>query len=115
MTSKIKHGSIVWVDFGDLDGKSVQKGKRPAICISNKKSTFSSQTLNVIPLTSQCKRNIPVHVAITNPVLDKPSFVLPEQIATIDKTQVCQCVGQVSNEELQLIKKAVAMQLGIKN
>lgn len=109
-TKNIKWGNIYWANLGSQFG-SVQSGKRPVIVISNPKNNLYSPTINVLPITSKKKNNIPVHVNIsTDCGLEKESTILTEQILTIDKNQIIEYIGKCNKSATIKITKAMMLQ-----
>jgi mRNA interferase MazF len=109
--NNIKRGEIYLVDLGKQTG-SVQGGIRPVIVISNPKNNRYSPTINVLPITSKRKNNIPVHVNIgVKSGLQAESTILTEQILTIDKKQIIKYVGKCSEDKMFEIVKAMFLQL----
>lgn len=93
-----KKGDFVTVTFDPQSGHE-QKGRRPALVISN--TLFNEQVglAIVCPLTTT-DRGYPFHVAITdNPQVT--GFVMVEQVKSIDyHTRQARRVGKASNELL---------------
>ena len=114
--SEIKKGDIIDVDFGERYG-SEQGGVRPAVVISNNIGNKFSPTINVAPLTSQWKNNIPVHVIIKNTEtngLNKESTILIEQNRVINKTRVLRKRGTIDDIYIvKQINKAIAIQYNL--
>ena len=109
----IKRGEIYLVDLGAQKG-SIQSGKRPVIVVSNNMNNKYSPTVNVLPITSQNKNNIPVHVSIgIESGLTKESTVLVEQNIPINKTQIIKYMGKCNKYKMYEIEKALLIQNGI--
>ena len=109
----IKRGEIYLVDLGAQKG-SIQSGKRPVIVVSNNMNNKYSPTVNILPITSQNKNNIPVHVNIgVESGLSEESTVLTEQVVTINKTQIIKYVGKCNKYKMYEIEKALLIQNGI--
>jgi len=93
-----KKGDFIAVTFDPQSGHG-QKGRRPALVVSN--TLFNQQTGLVIvcPLTST-DRGYPFHVAVDrNP--NVTGFVMVEQVKPIDyRTRQAKCVGEASDELL---------------
>ena len=93
-----KKGDFIAVTFHPLSGHE-QKGRRPALVVSN--TLFNEQTglAIVCPLTST-DRGYPFHVAITkNP--DVMGFVMVEQVKSIDfRARQAKPIGKASDELL---------------
>lgn len=108
-------GDIWLAELPDGVG-SIQGGIRPVVIISNNLNNSFSTTVTVACVTSQCKRpDIPTHVMISSPFLQKDSEVLLEQIMTVNKNQLTTRIGKVSSEDQEKIDDAAMIQLGIKN
>lgn len=109
----IKRGQIYQVDLGRQEG-SIQAGTRPVVVVSNNLNNKFSPTVNVLPITSKTKNSIPVHVEIgITEGLPQLSTVLVEQMVTINKNQLTQCLGQCSMNKMHEIERAILIQNGI--
>jgi len=90
-----KKGDFITVTFDPQSGHE-QKGRRPALVVSN--TLFNQQTGLVIvcPLTTT-DRGYPFHVAVAkNP--DVRGFVMVEQVKSIDyRTRQAKCIGKASD------------------
>jgi mRNA interferase MazF len=93
-----KKGDFIAVSFDPQSGHE-QKGRRPALVVSN--TLFNDQTGLVIvcPLTTT-DRGYPFHVAVTgNPRVK--GFVMVEQIKSIDyRARQAKGIGKASNDLL---------------
>lgn len=109
-TNNIRWGEVYWANLGNQFG-SVQKGKRPVVIISNPKNNKYSPIVNVLPITSQKKNSIPVHVDIGIECgLEQSSTVLIEQILTIDKRQLIEHIGKCDKNTMIKITRAMVLQ-----
>ena len=109
----IKRGEIYLANLGSRDG-SIQSGIRPVLIISNDINNKFSPTINVLPITSRAKNNIPVHVDIgKREGLQQESTVLTEQATTINKSQLEDHIGKCSKHKIYEIEKAIMLQNGI--
>lgn len=98
--------------YANIEGQGcVHSGRRPVLIYSNRANNIYSPTVNVIPLTKQIKY-LCVHVKIEGCGLREPSVVLPEQITTIDKSQLLCKIGSITDEYMEQVDKAVDIQLG---
>ena len=106
---------IYSVNFDDAHENScVQGGVRPAIVISNEMNNVHSPTVQVIPVTSAFKKNLPVHVDLCGFGLRKPSIALCEQIQTIPKCLIGKYIGEIDNLYVQnRINKGIKIQLNL--
>jgi mRNA interferase MazF len=93
-----KKGDFVAVTFDPQSGHE-QKGRRPALVVSN--TLFNDQTglAIVCPLTTK-DRGYPFHVAVTNGT-DITGFVMVEQVKSIDyRARKTKFIGRASDEVL---------------
>jgi len=94
-----KKGDFVAVTFDPQSGHE-QKGRRPALVVSN--TVFNEHTglAIVCPLTNT-DRGFPFHVAVVNdPVVT--GFVMVEQIKSIDfRARKAKCIGRASDGVLE--------------
>ena len=113
MISKIKRGDVFYANLPDVGG-SVQKGERPVIIISNNIGNLCSKIVMVIPLTtSSNKKHLPTHVKIINNVKLRNSIVLCEQILTISQDALMYQIGELDQNTLKEIGKAIKIALSI--
>lgn len=111
-------GDVFFADLGSLDLGELyfhrQAGARPVVVIQNDVGCFFSETLTVVPLTSQMKRpELPTHYILKEAdFLKRKSMALAEAIGTIDKRQIHFYIGQLSDEDMAGIDTAVTSHLG---
>lgn len=67
----------------------------------------------MIPLTSRCKNELPVHLKITGNGLKCESTLLTEQIQTIDKSTLRQRIGIVDSTVMDKVNVCIMIQLGV--
>jgi mRNA interferase MazF len=94
-----KKGDFIAVTFDPQSGHE-QKGRRPALVVSN--TLFNDQTGLVIvcPLTTT-DRGYPFHVAVTDNPRVK-GFVMAEQVKSIDyRARQVKAIGKASNDLLE--------------
>ena len=98
-THTYKRGDILLVNFGETIG-SEQGGTRPALIIQNDKGNLYSTILQVAPITSQQKKDMPTHMTLDESCgLKCKSTVLFEQSRAIDKQRVIKFIGHVDLEK----------------
>lgn len=94
----------------------VQFGKRPVVLFCNESALKYSPVVTVLPITSK-KKNFPNHVFIDQDSLSegriKKSFVLAEQIRTIDKSALLGRIGRLNDKTLNKVDLTVREQLAI--
>ncbi len=107
----IRRGEIYLADLGCSRGY-IQRGVRPVIIISNRANNKFAPIVNVLPITSRTKTDIPVHVNIAEESgLLSESTILTEQILTINKSQLIKPIGVCSEDKMLEIAQAVMLQM----
>jgi mRNA interferase MazF len=83
----LRRGEVYTVDFNPARG-SEQAGRRPAVVVSNDAQNQHGPVVIVAAVTSRApKRPYPFIVEIPAGVLPKDSYVLCDQLNTIDKSE----------------------------
>lgn len=113
-----KRGDIYYVNFSDEVGGHYQRGRRPALIVSNNSANHHSHMVTVVPLTSQVrKKPLPTHVFLPKGVikgLRHSSLVLAEQVSTIDKELLSEKMASVWGKEwLKKVDRALKVQLDL--
>lgn len=90
----------------------LQLGHRPWLVVSNNEGNSTSDTCNIVPITSEDKNNIPVHVKYM--AKGKQQTILVEQIRTVDSLALTKYEYTLSEEIMQQVDAAIALQMGIK-
>ncbi len=121
---RIPYRGEIWVArLGSHPNTSVQEGCRPVLIVSNDKGNHTSNTVVVLPLTSQIKRSeLPSHVELHRDDLihfgpEEPvavSMALAEQVTTISKTDLGIRIARIRDtEKIREIDTALKKELGI--
>ena len=111
----IKRGEIYLCVLDPIIGKEIAK-TRPAIVVSNNTGNKFSGTVTILPITS---RNIdkiyPFEVRIEKGSgnLQKNSKVKADQIRTIDKSRCISFIGELGENYLRKIEKAMKIHLAL--
>lgn len=110
----MKRGEIYLVDLKEPIG-SVQAGIRPVIVIQNDIGNLYSPTTVVCSITTARKKWLPTHCSISKSGgLKKKSIVLCEQIFTVNKTDLKQQIGTITNKStIRRLNECVRLSLGI--
>lgn len=110
---KIRRGDLFYADLNPVVG-SEQGGLRPVVIIQNDKGNYYSPTTIVAALTSSGRKKfLPTHVeAKASHGLPKDSFVLTEQVRTVDKTRLKEKIGHFDRRMMEKINQALAVSLG---
>lgn len=109
-----KRGEIWLVSLDPAIGGEIKK-TRPALLISNDINNQFSETVTVIPITSNTERIFPFEVALypKETGLAKDSKVKVNQIRTVDKRRLIKILGKVSEKKLKEVEQAVLIHLGM--
>ena len=92
--------SIVLVNLDPTIGSEIKK-TRPCIIISPNEMNFNINTVIIAPMTSK-SRNYPTRVKI-----DNSSFIVLDQIRTIDKQRIIKKLGELDIETILQIKQII--------
>lgn len=107
----IRRGDIFYIGDGRMEttGCEMQPG-RPAIIVSNNTGNYYARTVEIVYLTSQPKKDMPTHVPIRCKV---DSTALCESVYTVATERIREFVRRCTDEEMQMIDKALMVSLGI--
>ena len=111
--TELMRGDIWLVDWSPGRG-SEQSGLRPALVIQNNVGNRYSPTTIVTAISTTAKA-YPFHVLILphESGLDGPCSIKAEQIMTIDKKRLVRKLGQISEEKMLEVEKAIHISLGM--
>lgn len=105
-----KRGDIYYIGGGLTTG-SEQRPGRPAIIVSNDKGNATSQTVEVVYLTTQTKHDLPTHVVIRS--MDRESIAICEQITTVATERIGNYKGRVTDTEMANLEIAMLVSLDL--
>lgn len=111
----MKRGEIYTVNFDPSKGSEIKK-IRPAVVVSNNSCNRYSQTITVIPLSSQIDKIHPFEVLVKkkDSGLQLDSKVKANQIRSIDKSRILKLVGTLPDDIMEKVNSAVKLHLAIK-
>ena len=93
----------------------VSRADTALLIIQNNRGNQHSPTVIVAAITSQPKTKLPTHVPINGiSGLEKESFVLLEQIRTVDKRRLDDYVGRLNRDQMNRVEKALRTSMEIK-
>ena len=108
----IKRGDIYIADLSPARG-SEQDGVRPVLVIQNNKGNIHSPCV-IAAITSREKPNQPTYVSISTECgLKRDSFVMLDQVRTIDKSRLHEYIGHLDDEKMNEINNALSISYGL--
>ncbi len=111
----IERGSVVVVDLESTFGPE-QRGLRPCVVVSDPEVVTAQRypLVAIVPVTGRTGEGAlyPV-LAAGDCGLRQPSWVLTDQVRSVDKRRVQRLVGRVSEAELAAIDQGLALYLGL--
>ena len=116
MTAAVSRGDVVRVRLDPAEGREIRK-TRPAVVVSNQVACRFDSVVQVVPITSLQSRPLrpyEAHIDSSSSGLGKPSRAVANQIRTVAKHRLAKRLGAVSNEELEAVDRAIAIQLGLR-
>ncbi|MBR6717976.1 MAG: type II toxin-antitoxin system PemK/MazF family toxin [Oscillospiraceae bacterium] len=111
----VKRGEIYYADLSPVVG-SEQGGVRPVLIIQNDVGNRFSPTVIAAAITSQRdKAKLPTHIPLyaSGCGLTKDSVILLEQIRTIDKQRLRECMGGIPHEVMKQVDNALEISFGL--
>ena len=109
--AQIKRGDIFYIQKSASVCGSEQIAGRPGIIVSNDIGNSTSETVEVVYLTTRHKTTLPTHVPISSSA--RESTALCEQITTVSVERVGDYCGRVTDEELRMIDEALMVSLNL--
>lgn len=110
------YGDVYEVSLDPVVGAETGK-RRPALVVSNDINNEFSQTVTVLPITSQpVGKHYPFEVIVLKGVagLTADSRIKANQIRTVDKRRLVGFKGSLSSEYLPKVEKALKIHLNMK-
>lgn len=107
----IKRGEIYYIESIYNEQGSEQRAGRPAIIVSNNKNNDSSDTVEVVYLTTKPKKDLPTHVTIHS--APRESTALCEQIATVSVERIGSYYSECTEAEMDAMDVATMISLGM--
>jgi len=111
----VKRGDIYYADLSPVVG-SEQGGMRPVVVVQNDIGNKYSPTVIVAAVTSQInKAKLPTHIEVSasGGILEKDSVILLEQVRTIDKKRLRECVGHLDEKVMGEVDAALSISFGL--
>ena len=111
----VKRGDIYFADLSPVVG-SEQGGMRPVLIVQNDTGNRHSPTVIAAAITSQTgKARLPTHIRLSSQTtgLNRDSIILLEQIRTLDKSRLRQCMGRLDEKTMTAVDNAISVSLGL--
>ena len=111
-----RYGDIYEVNLDPVVGAETGK-RRPALVVSNDINNEFSQTVTVLPITSQpAKKHYPFEALVPKGVagLIADSRIKANQVRTVDKRRLVSFRGSLPSEYLPQVEKALRIHLNMK-
>lgn len=115
MNKEIIRGDLFYYNFGKCEG-SIQNGVRPVLVVQANNFNKNAPTVIIASLTSVIKkRYLPSHIVIGDKFgLKKPSMVLLEQLKTVNKSELIEYIGTITDEKLlKIINSSLKKTMGL--
>jgi mRNA interferase MazF len=109
----MKRGEIYYANLDPTIGSEIKK-KRPVLIISNDANNNKSQTITILPITSNITKVFSFEVMLEAKIsgLKKDSKIQCQQIRTISKLRMdSKPIGKVSELHLKQIQSALELHL----
>lgn len=113
MKRKIKRGDVFLCQISGAVG-SEQDGMRPVVILQNNTGNQHSTTTIAAMITSQRKRELPVHVRLHSAGFRRTSYALLEQVRTISVSRLGRYICTLNNADMRKIDKALRISLALK-
>ena len=109
----MKRGEIYYVEPSKQyqETGSEQRSNRPAIIVSNDLNNENAQTVEIVYLTTQPKKELPTHVQIM--CNGRASTALCEQVSTVAIERLENYMGTCTDDEMGKINDAIMISLGV--
>lgn len=110
----IKRGELYYADLSPVVG-SEQGGVRPVLVVQNDVGNKYSPTVIAAAVTSKInKAKLPTHIELPSNMygLQKDSVILLEQIRTLDKRRLKERIGELNENTMSRVDKAILISLG---
>jgi len=110
MESKLKRGSVCWVNLDPTQGSKIKK-VRPCVLVGASPLNQARRTVLVVPLSRAGVTKPPITVSVR--CMGQEIRAVCDQVRAIDKTRLSSFIEEMSKEDLERISKALKQILAI--
>lgn len=111
----VERGNVYWMDIPfDEMNPGFKCGFRPVVVVSNDEANTYSGNINVCPTSSRRDKYWYIHPEV-NLYTGKESFVLTENIRTVEKSKLKDFICKLTSEEMKQVDDAMKTQLNLKS
>lgn len=111
----MKRGEIWFADLNPTRGSEIAK-RRPVLIVSNDANNRASDTITILPITSNVTRVYPFEVFLGSAEsgLPKDSKIQAQQIRTLAKERITgNVIGNLDEEKSSAVDAAIRLHLGV--
>ena len=110
MESKLKRGSVYWVNLDPTQGAEIRK-VRPCVLVGASPLNQARRTVVVVPLSSGGEAKPPLTIKVR--CLGQEVRAVCDQIRAIDKTRLTAWIEEMTIEDLENIGRALKQVLAL--
>jgi mRNA interferase MazF len=110
MESKLKRGSVYWVNLDPTRGSEINK-VRPGVLVGASPLNQARRTVLVVPLSRGAVARPPITVKVR--CMGQEVSAVCDQIRAVDKTRLSAWIEAMSNEDLENISQALKQVLAL--
>ncbi len=108
--ARMRRGEVWRVSFDHSIAGEIRK-TRPAVIVSNDAADTHANRVQVVPVSSQTAKLYPCEALVT--IRGTASKAMADQIATVSKNRLAECIDSLSAEELRQVERAIRLQLSL--
>ncbi len=116
MKTNITHAAIILANVPCVDFNVHQHhGIHPYLVLANQKACQYSPVLQVIPMSSNTNRRLPVQVEVYAECFSRRTYALAEQLTLLPREILEQgkYCGQLGEESMARVRQAIKLQLSL--